>query len=78
MRPQGLPRSFLSGVAFMTRMAGIELGSIRFSDDCEWLMGPDGQGPAALSSTPQDRLEAILLAAARACPSVRTRYGWEA
>ena len=76
VRKEGLPRSFLGGVTFMTRMAGIELGSIRFSEDSEWLMGPDGKGPAALSSTPQDRLEPILLKAAHAQPSVSTRFGW--
>lgn len=69
VRAQGLPRSFLGGVTFMTRMAGLELGTIHFSQDAEWLMGPDGHGPAALSSTPQDRLEPILLQAAQACPS---------
>ena len=77
VRQQGLPRSFLAGVTFMTRMAGLELGSIRFSEDSEWLMGPDGQGPAGLSSTPQDRLEPILLDAAHSNPSVHTRFGWE-
>jgi 2,4-dichlorophenol 6-monooxygenase len=76
VRKQGLPRSFLGGVTFMTRMAGIELGSISFSEDSEWLMSPDGKGPAALSSTPQDRLEPILLEAAHAQPSVSTRFGW--
>jgi len=77
VRAQGLPYTFLGGVAFMTRMAGIELGRISFAEDSEWLMGPDGKGPAGLSSTPQDRLEPILLARAQACDSVTTRFGWE-
>ena len=77
VRNQGLPRSFLGGVTFMTRMAGIELGTIRFSDDCEWLMTGDGAGPAGLSSTPQDRLEPILLARAQKCESVTALFGWE-
>lgn len=65
VREQGVPRSSRSAVRFMTRLAGLELGSIRFAEDSEWLMGPNGKGPAALSSTPQDRLEPILLARAQ-------------
>ncbi len=75
VRGAGLPRTYLGGVSFMTRMAGIELGRIAFSEDAEWLMGHDGEGPAALSSTPQDRLEPILLAAARALDSVTVHFG---
>jgi putative polyketide hydroxylase len=77
VREQGLPKSFLGGVAFMTRLAGIELGTISFRPDSDWLMGHDGQGPASLSSTPQDRLEPILLKAAQACPSVTVHFGAE-
>ncbi len=77
VRGQGLPYTFLGGVAFMTRMAGIELGRITFAADSEWLMGPDGKGPASLSSTPQDRLEPLMLARAQACDAVTTRFGWE-
>ena len=77
VRAQGLPYSFLGGVAFMTRMAGIELGRITFSPDSEWLMGHDGKGPAGLSSTPQDRLEPILLKRAQECDGVTTRFGCE-
>ncbi|MFD2414777.1 FAD-dependent monooxygenase [Amycolatopsis pigmentata] len=77
VRDEGLPRAFLGGVTFMTRLSGIELGSLRFREDSEWLMGPDGQGPAALSSTPQDRLEPILLERAQRCPSVTSRFNWE-
>jgi putative polyketide hydroxylase len=77
VRKQGLPRSFLGGVTFMTRMAGIELGTIRFSEDSEWLMTGDGSGPAGLSSTPQDRLEPILLARAQECESVTALFGWD-
>jgi len=75
VRGEGLPRTYLGGVSFMTRMAGIELGRIAFSEDAEWLMGHDGEGPAALSSTPQDRLEPILLEAARALDSVTVHFG---
>ncbi|MEP7088825.1 MAG: FAD-dependent monooxygenase [Nocardioidaceae bacterium] len=75
VRQAGLPRTYLGGVSFMTRMAGIELGRIEFSEDAEWLMGHDGEGPAALSSTPQDRLEPILLEAARALDSVTVHFG---
>lgn len=77
VREAGLPREFLAGVTFMTRLAGIELGNIRFSDDCEWLMGHDGHGPASLSSTPQDRLEPILLDAVSAQLRVSMRFGTE-
>jgi len=77
VREQGLPKSFLGGVAFMTRLSGIELGTISFRPDSDWLMGHDGQGPASLSSTPQDRLEPILLKAAQACPSVTVHFGAE-
>lgn len=75
VREQGVPRSSRSAVRFMTRLAGLELGSIRFAEDSEWLMGPNGKGPAALSSTPQDRLEPILLARAQQYPSVTTWFG---
>lgn len=75
VRAQGLPRDHCGGVSFMTRMAGIELGRIEFSEDAEWLMGHDGKGPAALSSTPQDRLEPILLDAVRALASVTVHFG---
>lgn len=77
VRKQGLPRSFLGGVTFMTRMAGIELGTIHFSEESEWLMSEDGKGPAGLSSTPQDRLEPILLTRAQQCESVTAQFGWE-
>jgi putative polyketide hydroxylase len=76
VRQRGLPRSFKAGVTFMTRMAGIELGSLKFSEDSDWLMSGDGQGPAALSSTPQDRLEPVLLDRAGQCESVTARFGW--
>jgi putative polyketide hydroxylase len=77
VREQGLPREFLGRVSFMTRMAGIDLGDIRFAGDSEWLMGHDGKGPAALSSTPQDRLEPILLRAIQAQPGVEVRFATE-
>ncbi len=77
VREQGLPRAFLGGVAFMTRLAGITLGELRFAEDCEWLMSRDGAGPAALSSTPQDRLEPILLQATQALPGVEVRFATE-
>ncbi len=60
VRSEGLPRTYRGGVSFMTRMAGIELGRIEFSEDAEWLMGHDGEGPAALSSTPQRRNSSIV------------------
>lgn len=75
VRAEGLPRTHLGGVSFMTRMAGIELGRIAFSDDAEWLMDHDGEGPAALSSTPQDRLEPVLLEAVRALDCVTVHFG---
>ena len=78
VRDEGLPLSFLRSVGFKTRMAGIELGSIHFPPDSEWVMGQDGQGPAALSSTPQDRLEPILLHRAESCDSVSVHFGWSA
>ena len=77
VREQGLPRDFLASVAFMTRLAGIDLGEIRFDEDAEWVMGQDGKGPAALSSTPQDRLEPILLREVREHPSVSVRFATE-
>ncbi len=77
VREQGLPREFLASVAFMTRFAGISLGEIRFHEDAEWVMGHDGKGPAALSSTPQDRLEPILLREVREQPSVSVRFATE-
>lgn len=75
VRTRGLPRSFKAGVTFMTRLAGLELGTLRFPETCEWLMSEDGQGPAPLSSTPQDRLEPVLLERAEQCDSVTTLFG---
>lgn len=72
----GLPRTFRGAVSFWTRLAGIELGTLTFDESCEWLMDDgNGQGPAALSSTPQDRLEPLLLERANQCESVTTCFG---
>jgi len=77
VRAEGLPREFKTAIEFMTRLAGISLGGLRFSQDSEWLMGRDGKGPASLSSTPQDRLEPILLRAAEKLPGVTVRFATE-
>ena len=77
VRAQGLPPAFKGAVSFRTRMAGTTLGDLVFDPGCEWLMGHDGQGPAALSSTPQDRLEPVLLEALEALPSVTLRFSTE-
>lgn len=76
VRRRGLPAPFKTGVSFLTRMAGVELGTLTFSEDCEWRMTDNGAGPAGLSSTPQDRLEPVLLQRAEQCESVTTRFGW--
>lgn len=77
VRDLGLPREFKKRISFRTRMAGIDLGSIELREDCEWLMDQtaDAEGPAALSSTPQDRLEPQLRAAAEALPDVQLLFG---
>ena len=77
VRAGGLPPAFKAAVSFRTRLAGTTLGDLRFDPGCEWLMGHDGEGPAALSSTPQDRLEPVLREAVEALPDVTVRFGTE-
>ncbi len=75
VRSVGVPRDFLKSVTFVTRVSGIELGRVDFDENSEWLMTDKGAGPAPLSSTPQDRLEPVLLRAAEATGNATVHFG---
>ncbi|WP_208024397.1 FAD-dependent monooxygenase [Amycolatopsis pithecellobii] len=72
-RAVGLPLERTLAVAWLTRLTGIELGTLHFAEDAEKMAEFAGQSPEAPLFAPQDRIEPILLDAARHAPSVEIR-----
>ncbi len=78
IRAAGLPPGEALGFAWMTRVDGIELGSIMLADDAERLAEYAQQSPEAPCFIPQDKLEPILAEALAEHPSVELRFATEA
>ncbi len=65
------------GVAFVTRLAGAEIGTLRYRGDRDLDALEASYSPSVKRSCPQDVLEPILQRHAEGCASVRTRFGVE-
>lgn len=78
IRRDALPDSWLNGALFVTRLAGHELGAIRWDEDPEYLARSASLGPAPSNSVPQDVVEPVLRAAAGRLGCVDLRFGAEA